>query len=84
MLLEFLLPRDVVPDGIVDLNDGWKLSYSEADLSMSAQEGERILTSLQLSDCVFDWIPLGSQACMLKLKVKVWSLCLLQVYAPML
>ena len=31
---------------------------------------------------MFDWIPLGSCACMLKLKVKNRSLCLLQVYAP--
>ena len=49
---------------------------------MSAQAGVGMLTSPQLSDCVFDWIPLGSRAFMLKLKVKDWSLCLLQVYAP--
>ena len=40
-----------------------------------------ILTSLQLSECVFDWILLESRACLLKLKVKDRSLCLLQVYA---
>ena len=36
----------------------------------------------QLSDCVSDWIPLGSLDCMLKLKILDRSLCLLQVYAP--
>ena len=41
-----------------------------------------ILTSPRLSDCVSDWIPLGSRVCMLKLKVLDRSLCLLQVYAP--
>ena len=48
---------------------------------MSAQAGVGIPTSSQLSDCVFDWNHLGSRACMLKLKVKDQSLCLLQVYA---
>ena len=51
---------------------------------MSAQAGLGILTSPRLSDCVPNWILLGSgvQLCMLKLKVLDWSLCLLQVYAP--
>ena len=63
--------------------DGWwKLFYSGADPSMSTQAGVGILTSPQLSDCVFEWIPLRSRAYMLKLKVKDRSLCLLQVYAP--
>ena len=56
--------------------------YLGVDPSMSARAGVGILTSPQLSECVFDWIPLGSRACMLKLKVKDRSLCLLQVYAP--
>ena len=68
--------------GTVDLNGGWKLFYSGADPSMSAQAGVGILTSPRLSDCVSDWIPLGSRVCMLKLKVLDRSLCLLQVYAP--
>ena len=49
---------------------------------MSAQTGVGILTSPELSDCVFDWIPLGTRTFMLKFKVKERSLCLLQVYAP--
>ena len=49
---------------------------------MSTQVGVEIITNPQLSDFVFDWIRLGSRACMLKLKVKDRSLCLLQVYAP--
>ena len=49
---------------------------------MSAQSGFRILTSHRLSDCVSDWIHLGSRVCMLKLKVLDRSLCLMQVYAP--
>ena len=66
--------------GTVD--GGWKLFYSGADPSMSAQAGVGILTSPRLSDCVSDWIRLGSQVCMLKLNVLDWSLYLLQVYAP--
>ena len=68
--------------GIEDLNGGWKLFYSGADPSTYAQAGVEILESPQLSDCVFDWIPLRLRACMLKLKVKERSLCLLQVHAP--
>ena len=67
--------------GIVDLDGGWKLFYSGADSSMSAQAGVAIFTSPLLSDCVFDWIPLGSRVCMLKHKVKNRSTCL-NVYAP--
>ena len=55
--------------------------YSDADPSMSSQADVGILTSPQLLDCVFDWIPLGSRACMLKLIVKNRLLCLLQEYA---
>ena len=68
--------------GMVDLNCGWKLLYSGADPSISTQAGVGILTSPQLPDCMFDWIPLASRACMLKLKVKDPSLSLKQVYAP--
>ena len=68
--------------GIVDLDGGWKLFYSGADPSISAQSGVEILISPQLTDCVFDWIVLGSRASMMKLKVKDRLLCLLQVYAP--
>ena len=49
---------------------------------MFAQAGVGILTSIRLSDCVPDWIPLGSRVCVLKLKILDRSLCLLQVYAP--
>ena len=68
--------------GTMDLDGGWKLFYSGADTSMSAQAGVGILTSPRLSDCVSDWIPLGLRVCMLKLKVMDRSLCLLRVYAP--
>ena len=68
--------------GTVDPDGGWKLFYSGSDPSMSAQASVGILTSPRLSDCVSDWITLGSRACMLKLKVLGRSLCLLQVYAP--
>ena len=37
---------------------------------MSAQTDVGILTSPQLSECVFDWIPLGSRFCVFKLKRK--------------
>ena len=62
--------------GIVILDGWWKLFYSGADPRMSVHAGMGILTNSQLADCVFDWISLGSRACMLKLKVKDRSLCL--------
>ena len=40
--------------GTVDLDGGWKLFYSSAHFSMSAQASVGILTSLWLSDCVSD------------------------------
>ena len=49
---------------------------------MSAHAGVGILTSPQMSDCVLEWIPLGSRACMLKLIVQNRALCLFQLYAP--
>ena len=49
---------------------------------MPTQAGVGILTSLRLSDCVSDWISLGSRVCMLKLKVLDRPLCLLQIYIP--
>ena len=63
----------------MDLDDGWKLFYSGADPSTSTQAGVGILTSPRLSDCVSDWIPLGSRAFMFKLKVLDRSWCLLQL-----
>ena len=68
--------------GIVDLEGRWKLLYLGADPSMSAQAKMGILTSPQMSDYVFDWISLRSRAYTLKLKVKDWSICLFQMYAP--
>ena len=55
--------------GTVDLDGGWKLFYSGADPSMSAQAGVGILTSPRLSDCESDWISLGSRVCILKLDI---------------
>ena len=66
----------------MDLDGGWKLFYFGADPSISAQSGVGILTSTRLSDCVSDWIRLGSRVCMLKRKASDRSWCLLQVYAP--
>ena len=65
-----------------DLGGGWKLFYSGADPSMSAQVGEGIITSPRLSDCVSNWIPSGSRVYMLKLLAVDRSLCLWQVYVP--
>ena len=64
-----------------DLDGGWKLFYSVADPKMSAQAGVGILTSPEMSDCVSEWIPLGSRVCMLKLIVQNRALYLFQVYA---
>ena len=53
--------------GTVDLDSGLKLFYSGDDLSMHAQVSVGILSSPRLSDCVPDWISLGSRVCILKL-----------------
>ena len=66
----------------MDLDGGWKLFYSGANPSVSAQAGVEILTSSRWSNCASDWMPLGSRVCMLKLKVLDRSLCLLLVCAP--
>ena len=58
------------------------LFHSNADPSMYTQEDVVIFTNASLSDCVFKWIPFGSQACSLKLKVNDRSLCILQVDSP--
>ena len=39
----------------MNLDGGWKLFYSGADPSMSAQAGVGILTSPRLSDCVSEF-----------------------------
>ena len=64
------------------LDGGRKLFHSGADPSMSSQAGVGILTNLRLSNCVSDWILMGSRVFMLKLKIVDRSLCLLQVFAP--
>ena len=68
--------------GTVDLDGGWKLFYSGADPSMSAQAGVGIPSSPRLSYCVSDWIPLGPRVCMLKFKALGRSLGPLQLDAP--
>ena len=52
------------------------------DPNMSSQTGVGILTSTRLSDCVSDWIFLGSRVYTSKLKVLNRSLRLLQAYVP--
>ena len=65
ILLEFSTKRR--NSAIVDWDNRWKFFYSSADSSMYAQAGVEILTSHQIPDSEFDWIPLGLPACMLKL-----------------
>ena len=64
------------------MDGGWKLFYSGADPSMSAQAGVGVFTSPRKLGYVSDRIPLGSLVCMLKLKVLDRLLCLSQIYAP--
>ena len=54
--------------GTVDLDGGWKLFYSGAEPSKSAQAGVGIFTSPRLLYCVSDWISSRLRVCMLKLK----------------
>ena len=55
---------------IVDLDGEWKRFYLGVDPSLSVQAGVAILINSQLSDSMFDCIPLGSRTCRLKLKIK--------------
>ena len=68
--------------GTVELNGGWKIFHSGVDAAMSAQAGVGLLVSLNIAECVADWVPLGGRVCLLKLKLLERSLCVLQVYAP--
>ena len=68
--------------GTFELNGGWKIFYSGVDAAMSAQAGAGLLVSPNIAECVVDWVPLGGRVCLLKLKLKEQSLCVLQVYAP--
>ena len=49
------------------MNEGWKLFYSDVDVTLSAQVGVRIFISPRLAYCVNDWIPLGGRVCPLNL-----------------
>ena len=66
----------------VELNEGWKLFYSGVDETMPAQAKVGIIVSPRLTNYVTDWIPRGGKVCLFKLRLKEWSLCVLQVYAP--
>ena len=57
--------------GTVELKGGWKIFYSGDDVAMSAQAGVGLLVSLNLAECVVDWVPvLGGRACLLKLMLQ--------------
>ena len=49
---------------------------------MSAQAGVGLLVSLNIAECVVDWVPLGGRVFPLKLRLQERPLCILQVYAP--
>ena len=68
--------------GTVELNNGWKIFYSDVDAGMSAQAGVSLLVSPNMTECVVDWVPLEERVCLLKLRLQERSLCILQVYAP--
>ena len=61
----------------VELNEGWKLSYSGVDITMSTQVGVGIFVSPRLAHYVTDWIPLGERVCLFKLRLHERSLCIL-------
>ena len=52
--------------GTVELNGGWKIFYSGVNAAMSAQVGVGLLVSLNIAECVVDWVPLGGRVCPLK------------------
>ena len=68
--------------GTAELNSGWKIFYSGIDAAMSAQVRVGLLVSLNIAECVVDWVPLGGRVCLLKLRLQERSLCILQVYSP--
>ena len=51
------------------LNDGRKIFYSGVDAAMSAPAGVSLLVSLNLAECVVDWVPLGGRVFLLKLRL---------------
>ena len=65
--------------GNVDQDGGWKLFYSGADPSMSAQGGVDVLKNPRLSDLCVRLDFFGITVCMLKLKLLDRSLCLFQL-----
>ena len=68
--------------GAVELKGGWKIFYSGVETAMSAQAGVDLLASLNMAECVVDWVPLGGRVSPLKLRLQERPLCILQVYAP--
>ena len=50
--------------GSVELNGGWKIFYSGVDAAMSAQAGVGLLVSLNITECVVDWVPLEERVCL--------------------
>jgi len=70
--------------GTANLDGRWKLFYSGADPSVSAQAGVGIPASPRFSDCVSEWILLGSRVCILKLKVRISQYAYCRYMPPML
>ena len=58
-----------------------RLLYSGADPNSLSAKASVEISQAWLSDCVSNWISLGSRVCMLKLKIMDRSSCLLQIYA---
>jgi len=56
--------------GTVNLDGGWQLFYSGADPNVSAQASVGMLTNPQLSDCVSDWVSLGSWVCIVHIDAR--------------
>ena len=69
-------------NGIVVLQDGWQLLYSEVEPSTHAQSGVGLLISLPLIDAVIEWKPINERAALLRLQLPMKTQAVIQVYAP--
>ena len=54
--------------GTVELNGVWKIFYSGVDAVLSAQAAVGLLMSLNIAECVVDWVPVGGRVCLSKAK----------------
>ena len=66
--------------GTTELKGRRKIFYSGVDAAKSAKAGVGLLVSLNIPECVVDWVPLRERVCLLKLRLQERFLRILQVH----